>query len=164
VLERLFEARATLGLRRLGQVVVADRQEVEGHVGRRGLGGELLHARDGWMNTLLQALEVEPPLAVDEDDLAVEHDPLRKRGFERGLELRKVSIERSPIPALDVERVAVAENEGPEPVPLRLEETRRGGRKALDELRQHRLDRRRNGQHHGGTIVASSDPGLPSVD
>ena len=56
-----------------GEVVVAEREQVERDEVRRGLDGEHAHPRGGRVHALQQRLEVEPgPLGVDDDDLAVD--------------------------------------------------------------------------------------------
>ncbi len=72
-------ARASRGAlkRQLAQVPVAEREQVERDEARRSLLRELLHARRGGVDALLQRVEVEPGRAGN-DELAVEDASLGK--------------------------------------------------------------------------------------
>ena len=61
-----------------------------------------------------------------------------------GLELGEVAVERLQVAALDVQPVVVAEHDRAEAVPLRLEQPAVARRQLGRELREHRLDRRRD--------------------
>src|SRR2546427_10080981 len=62
--------------------------------------------------------------------------------FRSRFELREVTVERPQVTALEVEPVAIAEDDGPEAVPLGLEEPPLARGQLRRELREHRLDRR----------------------
>ena len=81
-----------------------------------------------------------------DDDLAVEHAALGKRRLERGGELREVAIERLQVARLDVDLVAVAEDEGAEAVPLRFEQPAVVGWQVVGGLGEHRLEGRFEGK------------------
>ena len=74
----------------------------------------------GWMRSS-RASKSRPPSGGD-DDLAVEHEPRvgAAERPERALELGEVPVQRLEVAALDVDLGPVPEDEGPEPVPLRL--------------------------------------------
>src|SRR5207245_1164277 len=123
------------------------REEIEGHERRRRLRRELRHPRGRRVQAQLQHLEVEPALARDHD-LSVDYAARGKAGLKGGLELGEVAIEGLQVAALEVEAVAVAEHDGTEPVPLRLEEPAIALGQLRRELRQHRLDRRLDRESH----------------
>src|SRR5258706_2329783 len=99
-----------------------------------------------------ERLELEPALTGD-DDLPVEHAAIRERGQQRRVELRKVAIQRLQVTRLDVRLVAVAEDDRPEAVPLRLEEPAVALRQAIGRFGQHRLERRQERQSHFATVT-----------
>ena len=69
----LRQALAALGEGPAGEVVVAEREQVERDEVRGRLDGQLAHPRGGGVHALQQRLEVEPrALGVDDDDLAVD--------------------------------------------------------------------------------------------
>ena len=61
------------------------------------------------------------------------------------VQLGEVAIERPQVAALDEDVRVAAEHDGAEAVPLRLEQERARLGQGLGQLRQHRLDRRRDG-------------------
>ena len=76
----LLEQRPALAERRLHQVVVAEREHVERDELGRCLLGEHPHPRLGGVDALLEGVEVEAlALGVGDDDLTVDHTPLRQR-------------------------------------------------------------------------------------
>src|SRR3990172_10912549 len=100
------------------------------------------------MDAQQERLEVEAVRPRD-DDLPVDDAAVREVCLEGGRELREVAVERLQVAALDERLIAVAEDDRTETVPLGLEEPaialgERGG-----WLRQHRLDRRLEGQVQG---------------
>ena len=58
------------------QVAIAEGQQVEGHEAGGKLGGQLAHARFGWVQPQLEAVEVESVFG-DHDHLAVDDAALR---------------------------------------------------------------------------------------
>src|SRR6266571_8226034 len=81
-------------------------------------------------------------------DLPVDDAARGKAGQKGRLELGEVTIEGFQVAALKVETVAVAEHDGAEPVPFRLEEPAIALRQLRRGLRQHRLDRRLDRESH----------------
>ena len=146
--ERELEAPPALVLRRLPQILAADREQVEGDEGGRRFPGELRHARRRRMQPQLERVEVESMIGGD-DDLAVDHASLRQSVQQRVVQLGKVPIERPQIAALDVDVRFAAEHDRAEAVPLRLVQEIAGLGKRLGELREHRLDRRLDRKGHG---------------
>ena len=78
-------------------------------------------------------------------DLAVEHAACRQAREQRVVQFREIAVERPRIAALDEELAAAAEDQSAEAVPFRLEQVVVPVRQLLGELREHRLDRRRDG-------------------
>src|SRR5204862_3899598 len=111
-------------------------EKIEKHDRRRRLGRQLLHSRLGRMQSHLQGIELETFVA-DDDDLAVEDAALWQLRLQRWNKLREVAIERSLVATLDVDLVAIAEEERAEAVPLRLEDPAFAGRQLADSLGQH---------------------------
>src|SRR5207249_11729245 len=139
--ERLLQPRAAVGLQPTAKIAVALREEIEGDEGCRRLRGELRHPRGRRVQAQLQRLEVEPALARDHV-LPVDDAARGKAGQEGRLELWEVTIEGFQVAALKVDTVAVAEHDGAEPVPLRLEEPAIALGQLRRGRRQHRLERR----------------------
>src|SRR5471032_191272 len=103
------------------------------------------------MDAQQERFEVETAGGGD-DDLAVEYAAIGKSCGQRREELREVSVQRLLVAALQQDLVAVAEDERPKAVPLRLELPplaiwQRGGRDG-----QHRSERVRERQAHGGIL------------
>ena len=67
---------------------------------------------------------------------------------QRVVQLGKVAIERPQVAALDVHLGAAAKDDRAEAVPLRLVQEAVAGGKLVGELREHRLDRRREDEGH----------------
>jgi hypothetical protein len=135
--------------RDLHQRLVADREQVEGDEGRRRLLGEQPDARLRRVDALQQRLEVQP-VALGDDDLAVDHAALGQRRLDRLDHLGEVAGERALVAAAQLHLVAVPEDDAPEAVPLRLVVHGLGGGHLGDGLGQHRLHRRQQGQVHAG--------------
>src|SRR5258707_10008763 len=68
------------------------------------------------------------------------------------MELREVTVERLEVAGLDQDFVAIAEDEGPEAVPFRLEQPAVILGQRISRLGQHRLDRWVEGQAHRATV------------
>ena len=79
---------------------------------------------------------------LGDDDLAVEDAPIGQRRPQRVGELREVAVQRLEVAGLRVHLIAVPEDEGPEAVPLGLEQPAVVGRQGVHGLGQHRLERR----------------------
>src|SRR3954471_7607321 len=99
------------------------------------------------MQPQLQQVEVQSLLGCD-DDLSIENASLWQLRLERLDQLGEVSIERLLVPALNEHLVAVAEDERAKPIPLGLEDPAVARRQLADALRQHRQDRRIDGEVH----------------
>ena len=74
--QRRLQPSATLALRDIAQVVIAERQQVPGDEARRRLGGQHVHARGCRMDAKEQRVEVERPVAGD-DHFPVDDGSLR---------------------------------------------------------------------------------------
>ncbi len=141
--------------------LVAERQQVEGDEHARRLGGEARHPRRRRVDPLEQGVEVESvAVPVGHDDLAVDDAPLGQRRPQGLHELGEVAGDRAFLAAGEVELVAVAGDDASEPVPLRLERPVVAGRDLPGELRQHRLDRQGDRQHHHPSVPADDPPAL----
>jgi hypothetical protein len=134
------------------EVLVAEREQVEGHERSRSLRREQLHPRRRGMDPEQQRLEVEPR-APHDHDLSVEDAPLRQRGEERVDELREVTVHRLEVAALEHHLAPVAEDDGAEPVPLGLEQPLVARGQRVGGLRQHGLDRRLEGKLHRRSLA-----------
>ena len=142
-----LEARAPLGLRHAAKVLVAEGKQVPRDEAGRRLCGQHLHARCGWVDPEEERLERK--LAVGRDhDLPVDDAALRERGAERLGELREVAVERLEVATLDQDLVAVAEDDRPEAVPFRFVQPAVADGQVVARLREHRLERRVEGQAH----------------
>jgi hypothetical protein len=73
--QRADEGGAALAERSAGVVVIAEGVQVEGDDGSRRLLGEHPHSRIGWVDALVERLEVEAAVGGD-DDFAVDHAAL----------------------------------------------------------------------------------------
>src|ERR1019366_467397 len=140
------------------EIAVAEAKEVPEDNRAGALLREHLHARGRWVESKLERLEIEAPVVCD-DELAIEHAALGEHGPKRRFELREIAIERLLIPALDRQLVAIAEHEGPKPVPFGLVHPPLALRKRADPLGEHRQQGRRNGQHAPGAPVSGSPAG-----
>src|ERR1035437_3461527 len=150
--EGLLEERAPFTLGSGSKVAPVEGEEIPGHVAGGRLGREQLHSGSGWVDPEQQRVEVQAPWPGD-DHLAVEDAAIGQRGPQRGRQLREVAVEGLEVAALDVRFVAVAEDEGPEAVPLWLVQPAVADGDLVGELGQHRLDRRLKRQVHGATIA-----------
>ena len=91
----------------------------------------------------LERVEIEP-VGRRDHDLAIDHTAVRQTGKTGLVELGKVAIERPQVPTLDEDLGCAAKDDGAKSVPLGLKQERSGGGKLIGELREHRLDRRRD--------------------
>src|SRR6185437_7068692 len=120
-------------------VLIVEREQIPGDERGRRLLGEHAHARLRRMDAQQERLELQASVSGD-DDLAVEDRALRQRRPDRRLELREVSVERLQIPGLDIRLIAVAEDDGPEAVTLRLEQPAVTLRQRVGRLGEHGFD------------------------
>ena len=95
------------------------------------------------------------PAVARDHDLAVQHEAGigAAHGPERLDQLREVSVQRLQVPRLQVELLAVAEDEGPEAIPLRLVAPAVADGQLGSGLGQHRLDGRRNREGHRRPMI-----------
>src|SRR3954471_15114949 len=98
-----------------------------------------------------ERLEGKLPVRRDHD-LAIDDATLRQARLQRVGELGKVAIERLEVTTLDQDLVAVAEDDRPEAVPLRLEQPAVALRNAVAHLGEHRLERWIERKLHGPSI------------
>ena len=135
-------------------------QQIEHDQQRRRFLGELLHAARRRMDALQQRVEREH-LAFGHDDLAVEHEGL---GLERAHRLDHVGeIARQRLAGfrLQRDRVAVAEYEAAEAVPLRLVLPLGAGRNLIDRQGLHGGERGTQLTNHGSiTPMAGFRPAI----
>src|SRR5260370_30287365 len=80
------------------------------------------NSRRRWMKPKLQFLEVEPIVLCDHD-FAVENASIGQLRTERFEQVRKISIQRFRIAALNKNFVSAAKDQRTKPVPLRLEDS-----------------------------------------
>ena len=97
-------------------------------------------------------------------------DPAGSCSKQRVVKLGKVAIERPEVAALNVDVGLAAKDDRPEAVPFGLVEEAAAGWQRLGELREHRLDWRRDGEHWKSlvdsrqSLVDSRDYGLTTAD
>src|SRR3954453_4363003 len=94
-----------------------------------------------------------------DDDLAVQCEPSGGQCPERADQLGEVARERSLVAAAQVDFLAVAEDQAPEPVPFRLVEVSPPRELSL-EAGEHRRQRRSHGERHALLVPARSPPKL----
>jgi hypothetical protein len=165
---RLLERAPTVGERPAGEVVLAEREQVERDEARRRLLGQQVDPRRRRVDPLLQHLELQPRPLGDEQ-LAVEHAPAGQLLERSGDDLGEVAGQRLGVAARQLDLVAVLEYQAAEPVPLGLEAqaldvvdrvlARVGD--ALDALGEHRPHRWHHGKVHDATLAAGADAALP---
>jgi hypothetical protein len=102
-----------------------------------------------------QRLELEA-LGTGDDHLAIDHALVGQPLPQRLSELREVAVERLEVAALDVDLVAVPEHDGPEAVPLGLEQPATVVGDGVHGLREHGLHGRLDRQLHRATIPRRS--------
>ena len=99
------------------------------------------------MNALKQVIERETA-AHRHDDLAVDHELLRSQRAERIDDFGEIARQRLPGLRLDGHIVAVAKDDRPEAIPLRLELPFPPFRDAIDAAGLHRRKGRAKGESH----------------
>ena len=102
----------------------------------------------------LQRVEVEP-LRSGDHDLAVDHDCRWNPLQQRVMQLREVAIEGPEVAALNVDVFLCAEDDGPKAVPLGLEDEAFAGRQRVDQLGEHRFNRRNHASSQFARLVPS---------
>jgi hypothetical protein len=142
--QRRFERATSLDHRGAGQVVLAEREEVEGDVPGGCAPGQHLDPGGGGMDALAQRVEVEDPVAGDHQ-LAVHHATRGQQLTQRALQLGEVAVEGLAVAALHEQLVAVPEDDAAEAVPLGLVE-HLAARQLPGELGEHGLDRGGDGK------------------
>jgi hypothetical protein len=152
--------RATLVHRQFAKIASVDREQIERDKRRRRLLRELGDAGGGGMQAELERVEVEAARSGNHD-LAIDDAAGRQRGEQRLVQLGKIAIEWTQVPALDVDVIIAAKNDGAEAVPFRFEEKPLAGRKLSGELGQHGVDRRidRKGRRHPQIIAYGDERG-----
>src|SRR5688500_1438175 len=101
-----------------------------------------------------ESIEIEAAIGIGDDHLAIEHEA-SIRATHRAqwlLELGEVSVQGLEVAGLDVDIVAIAEDEGAEAVPFRLVDPAIARRDRGGRLCQHRRDRRLDRKGHGPMI------------
>ena len=93
------------------------------------------------MKPKLQRIEIKAVRRRD-DDFPIDDGSSRQPGEQQIVQLGKIAIERPQVPALDVDVIIAAENNRAKAIPFRLVQEALAGWKTVDELGQHRLDRR----------------------
>ncbi len=141
--EERFELGAPLGLGVRAEIAAVDRQEIEADEARRRRLGQLGDARGRGMEPELERVEVEPRGGGDHN-LPVDHAPVRQPLTKDRMQVGKVPVEWTKVAALDEDVLRAAEDKRAKPVPLRLEEKPVARRQSVSQLRQHRLNRRRD--------------------
>src|SRR4029450_2476475 len=133
-----LDERATTHGERFPRLVPASLgEEVERHEVRGGPSGEQPDSAVGRVDPLLESLEVETSTrGVRDDDLAVHAASLREVRPDRVDDLREVPGHRPLVAAADLDLGSIAEDDGAESVPLRLE-AEWTGRDVLDRLGEH---------------------------
>ncbi len=99
------------------------------------------------MNSQLQRIEIQPLLRRNHN-LAIEHAPFRQLLQQNLNHLRKIPVQRLPIPALQQHLIAIPKHHTPKPIPLRLKDPLLASRNLSNPLRKHRQYRRTQRQAH----------------
>lgn len=137
-----------LGDRSVEQGDIAEGEQIEGDAHGRCPLGEHPHPRVGRMDPLGQCVEVEAgTVGPGYDDLAVDHRSAGEGVEEWLAQFGEVPVERFAGAARDDELVAVAEDDAPEAVPLRLVHPTPGGldRDRAGQPGEHRVEGRGDG-------------------
>jgi hypothetical protein len=145
--EELVQLFAAILDRQLRKVLRLQREQVEDVVVGRVLLREFFDPRLRGMDALQQVVEREPSFDRH-DDLAVEHELFLLQCARRVGDFGKVARQRLAGLRLNVDVVAVAEDDGAEAVPLRLELPRLAGGDLVDALRFHWRVRRLDWECH----------------
>ncbi len=146
-----LEPSPPLRQRRLQQRFVAFGQQVEDDVAGRDLLREQFDARLRRVDPFLQGIEFEVAVGVADHQLAVEHPAPRREA-----QLGEVAAEVFAAARLDLEVLAVDEDDRPEAVELGLVGPLLADRQLFAGQRQLRLDRWREGKGHSAPRVRIS--------
>src|ERR1700722_3448846 len=93
------------------------------------------------MQTQLKSIKIKS-IILDDDHLSVEHATCGQRRVQWLQELRKVTIKRFSVAALDENLISIAKHQGAKTVPLRLENPIALCGQFIHPFREHRQDRR----------------------
>src|SRR5438552_5658315 len=152
VREELLEPSPPLREGQRGEIATGVVHErIEDEIGHRRLAREFPHTALGRMDALQEGVEVEPPVAGD-DDLPVEDDAPERQRAQRGNELGKVARESLCAIRLEHDALALTKGEAAEAIPLRLERPLLAGRQRVHRERLHRRVRRPDGQVERGEV------------
>ena len=117
---------APLFERLASQIALALSEQIEEHDGCRDLFRQKLDPRRGRVKAELECVEIEAPI-IGDDDFAIEHATGRQLRLQRLEKLWKVAVQGLCIAALDLDFVAVAEDQCPKTIPLRFKNPCSGG-------------------------------------
>src|SRR5215203_3485173 len=110
------------------------------------------------MQSELQRIEVEAPRR-DDHHLAIDHAVVRQAREQRVVQFRKVSIQRTKVPALNEQLGSASKDDCPEAVPFRFVKEDLSLRQLVGEPGEHRLDWRRYGElGHRSSVVSRCAP------
>lgn len=158
-LDTALEETTPLGERGLPQVGVSQGEEVEGHIGHRGLTGQAIDSGISGVDSLLERVEVESTRR-DQDQLAVDNTAAGQRLPERADDLGEVPLQGSLVPAAQGDLVTVPEDNAAEPVPLGLVQQPDTFRDFVGGLGEHRLHGWHDRQIHASEPIRDST-GVP---
>src|SRR5258705_5466645 len=91
------------------------------------------------MNTELERVEVQATVRCDHD-FAIENTTARELSAQRFDKLRKISVQRFPVAALNQDFLSVAEDQCAKSIPLRLEDPGLARGNFIHPLGKHRQD------------------------
>src|SRR5271163_482462 len=93
------------------------------------------------MQTQLQRIKIKPTI-FDDDDLSIEHATRWQQSVQRFQQLRKVTIERFCVAALNENLIFIAKHQRAKSIPLWLENPIALGGQFVYSFREHRQNRR----------------------
>ncbi len=149
--QHLLQPPPPLRKRRLPQILLPHPKQIEKHHRSRTLLRQHLHPRSRRMNPQLQRIKIQPVLRRNHN-LAIQHTALRQLRQQHLHHLRKIPIQRLPIPALHQNLVPIAKHNAPKPIPLRLKDPPVTRRNLRHPFRKHRQYRRTQRQAHSRII------------
>ena len=112
------------------------------------------------MQAKLEAVEIET-VVDDDDDFGIENAARRQRGAQRIEQFGEVTVQGLCIAALDIDFIAIAEDEGAETIPLGLEDPTVAFRQIVDAFREHGQDRRVDGEIHLFIVQKTAQKAVP---
>ena len=149
-----FEFRPALAQWSLDQrLAIGVRQEIEHDEERRRFRRELLHAALRWMDPLQQGIERKRPIDRN-DDLPIEDECRGLDAAYRVDQLREIARQRLARFRLQLDLVAVAEDEAAEAIPFRLVLPFLPGRDVVDRQGFHRWEWRTQCRSHDRPVSA----------